>query len=158
MGEYFKGRSAFYGCDPFYFFGILIFRSPFGETIGFIGRDVPFRDTVTLCYGTQLRCWDFSWFWFSFRGIHGSDSFGDTGHLVSATRIRYSDFSYSSSPIPRKQRSRHPCVLDAVVRISSDRGSLPLWLYYSILFLCCQEVFCIFLYLVYKCCKNLLLF
>ncbi len=59
-----------------------------------------FRETATLCHGTQLKYWDFSSFGSPFGESGEGDSFGIPKHFTSATRIRYSDFSYSCSPIP----------------------------------------------------------
>lgn len=96
-----------------------------GKTTGFsFGRDFRFRDTVTLCYGTRIRCSDFSSF-----GSPFGERFGQVvlGHRASCLGnpdqmfgllILLVSFSESNS-------SGRLCPLDTWVRISSDRGSFP---------------------------------
>lgn len=66
---------------------------------------------------------------FSFRGKRpdinrmGARRFGTPRPFAAATLLRYSDFSYSSSPF-EKQLLRPIVLNNTSVRISSDRGSL----------------------------------
>ncbi len=122
----------------------------------FFGRAFRFRETVTLCYGTQLRYWDFSSFGSPLGESNGVESFRGTSvtyrgnpNQIFGLRILLVSFSKKTTlPAWSCRRHRGEDFLSP--------GFSSLWFYYNTFHPRCQGGFCIFLYLIHNSYKYIL--